>query len=139
MTHPNSSQIRKNRFILALSRISFFSGLGMIAYDYYLTYLTPFWDFDLLLNMFIAGCVLVALPMLGKLWRRIVSSRPKSSTRHGECVNCGACCRIPMRCVFLFRKKCMIHHNRPKQCRTFPAGPRQLVSESCGYYFKNND
>ena len=136
MTHPNAIQIRKNRRKLLISRIFLITGLSLIAYDYYLTYLTPFWDFDLLLNMFIVGCVLVALPMLGKLWRRIVSRRSKASTRQGECVNCGACCRIPVRCVFLFKKKCMIHHNRPKQCRTFPSEPGQLVSYKCGYFFK---
>ena len=137
MTHPNAIQIRKNRLKLMLSRISFFSGLALIAYDYYLTYLTPYWDYDILLAMFIAGLTLTFLGFAGKLWRRYVSRYRKGTiTRHGECVNCGKCCKIPVRCVFLYKNKCTIHHNRPKQCREYPVGPEQLVGADCGYWFE---
>ena len=137
MTHPNSAQIRKNRRKLALSRIFFFTGLGLIAYDYYLTFLTPYWNFDILLAMFITGCTLTFLAFAGKFWRLGKSrSKKNGKSRQGQCNNCGACCRLPVRCVFLFRDKCQIHHNRPKQCREFPAREGELVSYGCGYWFE---
>ena len=136
MTHPNSAQIRKNRRKLMLSRILLLTGIGLIVYDYYLTYLTPYWNFQILLSMFVSGCLLIVLAFAGKFWRLGTSRSKKNGiTRQGQCLNCGACCRLPVRCVFLFRNKCLIHHNRPKQCKGFPAGPGQLVSEGCGYRF----
>jgi len=56
--------------------------------------------------------------------------------RYGECNNCGACCKMPVRCVFLWNSQCSIHHNRPKQCRNFPARPKDMVSKKCGYWFE---
>ncbi|MCK5397682.1 MAG: YkgJ family cysteine cluster protein, partial [Thermoplasmata archaeon] len=137
MTHPNSAQIRKSRFRLLITRIFLLTGIGLIIYDYYLTFLTPYWNFKILLTMFITGCALIIIAFTGKFWRLGTSRSSKNGiSRHGECVNCGACCRMPVRCVFLFRNKCMIHRNRPKQCREFPSKPVQLVSHSCGYWFE---
>ena len=137
MNHTASIQVRKNRIKLHVSRILVSVGLFIIAYDYYLTYFTPFWDFDLLLGLFILGCVLVLSGFTGKLWRRGTSRYQKPNyTRHGKCNNCGACCKMPVRCVFLMNNKCNIHHNRPVQCRTFPAKPEEMISKNCGYYFE---
>jgi len=109
----------------------------MIAYDYYLTYLTPFWDFDLLLGMFIIGCSMVLAGFSGKIFRLGVSrNRKLQYTRIGKCNACGACCRLPVRCIFLFKNRCLIYNHRPGQCRTFPSRPDQVVSDKCGYSFE---
>lgn len=129
--------VRNNKIIGIFSKLSIYIGLFIIAYDYYLIYLTPFWDFDLLLWMFISGCALVFIGFSGKLWRRGVSRYQKIKyTRTGECISCGACCKLPVRCIFLMKGRCLIHHNRPKQCRSFPSKPSQVVSHKCGYSFE---
>jgi len=137
MTHPNSVQIRKNRSKLMISRISLITGIGLIVLDYYLTFLTPYWNFQILLSMFIIGCALIFMAFTGKLWRLGTSKSKKNGiSRHGGCLNCGTCCRLPVRCIFLFKNRCMIHINRPKQCREYPSRPGQLVSFKCGYSFE---
>ena len=130
-------QIRNNRMKVHVSRLFVITGLLIIAYDYYLTFLTPFWDFDLLLGMLILGCSMVFAGFSGKLWR-IGSSRYRKPQyiRSGNCISCGTCCKLPVRCIFLMKNRCLIHYNRPVQCRGFPSRPSQVVSYECGYTFE---
>jgi len=129
--------VRNNRIKLIISRVSIYAGLFIIAYVFYLIYLTPFWDKKLLQGLFFLGCLMVFLGFTGKMWRRVTSRYQKPKyIRYGKCNNCGACCKMPVRCVFLMKNKCNIHNNRPVQCRTFPAKPEEMISEKCGYYFE---
>ncbi len=130
-------QVRNNRMKAHVFKVFVYAGLLIIAYDFYLTYLTPFWDYDLLLLLFILGCALVFVGFSGKLWRRIVSRHQKIDyIKTGKCNSCGVCCHMPVRCLFLMKNRCLIHHNRPIQCRSFPSKPGQVVSHECGYYFE---
>ncbi len=137
MTHPNSIQIRKNRRKMMVSRFSLLTGIGLLIMDYYLTFMTPYWDFQILLSMLIIGCILIIMAFSGKIWRfGTIKSRKNGISRKGECMNCGACCRLPVRCLFLMRNRCLIHRNRPKQCKAYPSRPGQLISHECGYSFE---
>lgn len=135
MADSHFKQIKVNRLRSFISRSLLMIGLALIIYVYYLTFHTPFWDLDLLLGMFIVGCILVFMAFSGKMWRLGTARSKKNFTRQGNCVNCGACCRLPVRCVFLFRDRCIIYRKRPKQCRAFPSRPGQIVSYDCGYSF----
>ena len=70
--------------------------------------------------------------------------------RTGECVRCGACCRLLYRCQFLVTDRdgatsCRIHDRRPPNCRIFPVNEADLLDRDgvlphlpCGYSFGNN-
>mgnify|MGYP002395603775 CR=1 FL=1 len=134
MVHPNHAQIRRNRMRLWLSRSMLVAGVFMLVLDYYLTFLNPYWDFQVLLWMFIFGCSLIVLAFSGKFLRMRRSTG--IFVRKGQCIGCGACCRLPVRCIFLSGNRCRIYKNRPRQCRSFPSSPRDLVSHDCGYWFE---
>ncbi len=83
-----------------------------------------------------------ARPMLAKVLRTVGSVLPVSDNRTGACNNCGACCNLPSRCVFLVtedsgKSYCSVYRFRPPSCRKFPRTERQLlpVREVCGFSF----
>jgi len=66
--------------------------------------------------------------------------------RTGECVRCGACCRLAFECVFLMksgsRTTCLIHKLKPDNCKFFPITPMDIADRDkvrpgvpCGYRF----
>ncbi len=126
-----------NRLKLWISRIFIVIGISIILFDYYLVYHHPWWNFNLMLAIFLTGIFLILLGFAGKFWRRIYFrlSRTKGNlVGAGECLECGACCKIPLPCIFLAGGRCKIYEKRPKQCREFPKNKKQLISYNCGYY-----
>ncbi len=78
-----------------------------------------------------------------KVARTITSILPVNKSRTGSCNQCGECCKLPSRCIFLKddtdgKSYCAIYKVRPPNCRKFPRTESQLesVSENCGYSFK---
>ena len=73
--------------------------------------------------------------------------RTRSSQRRGECIRCGACCRLIFKCPALYylpdgSAGCRYHQIRPRNCRVFPIDERDLADRdmvmpgrSCGFYF----
>jgi len=73
-------------------------------------------------------------------------SAAKVQERQGQCIRCGACCKLVFRCPFLVETltgaSCMIHKSRPGNCRVFPMDPRDLQERDfvagdvqCGFHF----
>lgn len=56
--------------------------------------------------------------------------------RMGNCARCGKCCKLPFRCIFYYKNRCLIYKYRFKQCRVYPARRSDIVSEKCGFWFK---
>ncbi|MBT4257628.1 hypothetical protein HOD88_00390 [archaeon] len=79
---------------------------------------------------------------LAKLKRTLTSVLPISKQRTGDCINCGACCKLPKRCFFLKTKSngksyCSIYLIRPLNCRKYPRiKSEQLTQKTCGFKFK---
>ena len=79
---------------------------------------------------------------LTKLKRTLTSFLPVAKNRVGKCQNCGACCQLPNKCIFLkFKKKntsyCSIHKIRPLNCRAYPRTKKEFITQkTCGYNFK---
>ena len=47
--------------------------------------------------------------------------------RRGQCLRCGACCSITIKCPHLKDgNRCSIYEHRYEQCRLFPIDPRDL-------------
>ncbi len=76
--------------------------------------------------------------------------RRSIARRRGECLRCGACCRLGFRCVWLRRNgsttECRFHDLRPPNCRLFPIDERDLADRDlilphrpCGYSFAPED
>jgi hypothetical protein len=64
--------------------------------------------------------------------------RRMQELRRGECLRCGACCTVMIRCPHLEGdNKCTIYETRPTQCRMFPIDVRDLRGRfsACGFYF----
>jgi len=84
-------------------------------------------------------------PFAGKFRRLYLTAfrpgyvRAQNQRRSGRCNQCGACCRLVHRCVFLRRNnRCLIYgEKRPAACRFFPIDWRDLrdVRGSCGFHF----
>jgi hypothetical protein len=91
----------------------------------------------------------------GKL-RRIYLSNLQSQKikrllkrRRGECLRCGACCKLMFRCP-AFKKengiaKCKIYKYRSRVCQLFPLDKRDLAdrdliepTKKCGFWFKES-
>lgn len=66
--------------------------------------------------------------------------------RMGECLRCGACCKLMFDCFFCTRglpTGCKIYNVRPVACRFYPIDERDLAERDlllpnipCGFYFK---
>lgn len=58
--------------------------------------------------------------------------------RRGQCLRCGSCCSIMVKCPHLKAgNQCTIYDHRYTQCQMFPIDPRDLRGRmaSCGYRF----
>ena len=80
--------------------------------------------------------------MRHKIERAFTSILPVDKNRTGECNNCGACCHLPTRCLFLKtvesgKEFCSIYKVRPPNCRKFPRTLEQFnhVKETCSFSF----
>jgi Fe-S-cluster containining protein len=85
-------------------------------------------------------------PLNGKL-RRFGTSLvlPVDSSRKGECMRCGACCRFLVSCPFLRESdvepgtfKCAAYAIRPLQCRKYPRSKKEQIHQPCGYRFDDS-
>ena len=83
-------------------------------------------------------------PLRGKLRRIYLTTfrpgyvREQIQKRKGDCLQCGACCRLVFRCFSLSSKdRCRRYSGRCSVCSTFPIDERDLkdVGPHCGYYF----
>ncbi|MDP3057104.1 MAG: hypothetical protein Q8N37_01100 [bacterium] len=79
-----------------------------------------------------------------KLYRSIMSFFSVAENRRGECANCGACCQLPVKCLFLRfdgkgKSYCAIWKYRFLQCRKYPRTKQEWITpEKCGYSFEKN-
>lgn len=76
-----------------------------------------------------------------KVFRTLTCMLPVDSKRKGECIDCGACCKLPNKCLFLKEKKgksyCSIYHVRPLNCRKYPRTEKEhITKETCGFRFR---
>ena len=88
-------------------------------------------------------------PLRGKIRRWYLSVfrkryvREQLNRRRGSCRQCGACCRLAYRCVFLDgHNRCKIYDRaRHPNCVTFPIDRRDLedVNGVCGFHFDDGE
>ncbi|MHC4627874.1 MAG: hypothetical protein ACYTDV_12905 [Planctomycetota bacterium] len=77
-----------------------------------------------------------------KAKRTFTSVLPVSDRRRDQCINCGACCKLPNICPFIKpgadgKEYCSIYPIRPLNCRKYPRTEAELVTEdTCGYRFR---
>ncbi len=77
-----------------------------------------------------------------RIKRTFTSVLPVSDRRHGRCVQCGACCKLPNVCPFLKtngngRGYCTIYSVRPFNCRKYPRVPGEhITADTCGFRFE---
>ncbi len=139
-THPNKSRIKYNRLKLLIYRFFFMGGAFFLALDLYFIFNIKYWELEILWLNFIMGCAFIVLSFGGKFKRMFTSKKSgmpdNGEVRKGECLECGACCRLPIPCIFFFGNRCLIWNRRPSQCRNFPENSGQLISYRCGYYFE---
>ena len=80
-----------------------------------------------------------------KIKRTFTSVLPVSKRRRGQCVHCGACCKLPNVCPFLKSTGdgpggCSIYPVRPLNCRKYPRTESELITgETCGFRFEPAD
>jgi len=78
-----------------------------------------------------------------KAKRTLTSVLPVAKTRAGQCVGCGACCKLPKPCHFLKtdetgRGFCAIYELRPLNCRKYPRTESEwLTADTCGFRFEH--
>jgi len=78
---------------------------------------------------------------LAKTKRTVTCILPVSEKRQGQCVNCGACCKLPNLCAFLKKGPdgkafCSIYRIRPYNCRKYPRTESEFITQdTCGYWF----
>ena len=76
-----------------------------------------------------------------KAGRTVTAFLPISEKRKGKCVNCGACCKLPVVCPFLKydsdgKSYCVIYSIRPLNCRKYPRTKSDhITKDTCGYTF----
>ena len=80
-----------------------------------------------------------------KLKRTATSILPVDKNRKGNCVRCGACCKLPNTCPFLTFDEhglsvCKIYRLRPLNCRKYPRTESELLTaDTCGYSFDETE
>jgi hypothetical protein len=78
-----------------------------------------------------------------KLKRTVGAFFKVDPRREGECKNCGACCSLPVRCLFLRNGKdgkafCSIYYFRPPNCRKYPRTNKEWITRDvCGFHFSD--
>jgi Fe-S-cluster containining protein len=79
---------------------------------------------------------------LARTERTLTSVLPVSEKRTGECISCGACCKLPNVCPFLRYKPdgqsyCDIYAIRPLNCRKYPRTESEFITaDTCGFRFE---
>ena len=77
-----------------------------------------------------------------KLKRTLTSILSVAKNRQGQCIRCGACCKLPNVCPWLdFDEEnkaiCRHYHLRPLNCRKYPRTESEFITpETCGHYFE---
>jgi Fe-S-cluster containining protein len=80
--------------------------------------------------------------ILAKARRTLTSVLPVSKDRRGECIDCGECCKLPTKCLFLRHKAdgssyCLAYKFRPFNCRKYPRTKSEfLTADTCGFRFE---
>ena len=78
-----------------------------------------------------------------KIRRTFTSVLPVSERRRGQCVHCGACCKLPNVCPFLETHGdgkifCRIYPIRPLNCRKYPRTEvEHITKDTCGFRFED--
>ena len=78
----------------------------------------------------------------GRFIRCFTAFLPRDKSRTGECVRCGACCKLPNICPFLRydendKSRCTIYLIRPMNCRVYPRNENEhLTNDTCGFRFE---
>jgi Fe-S-cluster containining protein len=76
-----------------------------------------------------------------KLRRTLTCLLPVSKDRKGQCVHCGACCKLPNACNFIKtdgdgKIYCAVYAIRPLNCRKYPRSKSEHITpDTCGYHF----
>lgn len=76
-----------------------------------------------------------------KIRRTLTSVLPVAKNRRGQCIHCGACCRLPNVCPFLKtndagKSYCGIYRLRPLNCRKYPrTDSEHITKDTCGFRF----
>jgi len=76
-----------------------------------------------------------------KLKRTLTCVLPVDKTRKGQCIRCGACCKLPNYCPWLRfdhqgKSLCIIYPIRPLNCRKYPRTDAEHLTKSvCGMHF----
>jgi Fe-S-cluster containining protein len=76
-----------------------------------------------------------------KIRRTFTSVLPVSKSRRGQCIRCGACCKLPNVCPWLRfdaqgKALCIIYLVRPLNCRKYPRTESEhITTSSCGLHF----
>ena len=79
-----------------------------------------------------------------KMKRTLTCMLPVSKKRKGQCVNCGACCKLPNVCAFLKysedgKQYCSIYPIRPLNCRKYPrTEDEHITQDTCGFTFEKD-
>jgi hypothetical protein len=77
-----------------------------------------------------------------KAKRTVTAFLPVADNRKGQCVSCGACCKLPTVCPFLKydseeKSYCTIYPIRPLNCRKYPRTESELITgDTCGFKFE---
>ena len=76
-----------------------------------------------------------------KAKRTVTAILPVSKKRRGQCIHCGACCKLPNVCPFIKagddgKEYCSVYPIRPLNCRKYPRTQSECVTgDTCGYSF----
>ncbi len=77
-----------------------------------------------------------------KAKRTITAVLSVSEKRREQCINCGACCKLPNACPFIKpsedgKEFCSIYAIRPLNCRKYPRTESECVTQdTCGFKFE---
>ncbi|UCG58195.1 MAG: YkgJ family cysteine cluster protein [Phycisphaerales bacterium] len=77
-----------------------------------------------------------------RIKRTCTSILPVSQARSGQCISCGACCKLPNTCPFLRynqdgKSYCSIYSVRPLNCRKYPRTKSEFITaDTCGHRFQ---
>jgi len=77
-----------------------------------------------------------------KIKRTYTAFLPVSKTRRGQCIRCGACCKLPNVCPWLRfdsagKSLCIIYPYRPLNCRKYPRTDAEHITKgACGIHFE---
>ena len=79
-----------------------------------------------------------------KFKRTLTCLLPVSDRRRGQCVHCGACCKLPNVCLFLKTNDkgegyCGVYPIRPLNCRKYPRTEAEhITKDTCGFHFEGS-